>query len=267
MELTNLVDAHTHTFLRGPEDLEAMAASGVRHAVVCAFLPVPPSGAASLLDLFRWMEQVEAPRLAAHGVQPVLAMGIHPRSIPPQRDVEAVLSHVEAQAAKGGIRAIGEIGLETGSDEERAVLVRQLAMAARLRLPAIVHTPRKNKDAILERTLAAIDESGIPDGQVILDHLTAPLVLSLDRRGRKFRMGMTIQPSKTTPQEVFDLVRNREGLGTERLHLDSDLSHVASWPDAVARAAAELAFLGMEESDVLALTGRNAVAALGLQPA
>jgi predicted metal-dependent TIM-barrel fold hydrolase len=62
------IDAHTHSYLRGPEDLESMALSGVEALVVCAFLPVQPSDSSGLIDLFRWLDTVERARLADHGL-------------------------------------------------------------------------------------------------------------------------------------------------------------------------------------------------------
>ena len=253
------IDAHTHTFLRGPEDLALMGSSGTACALVCAFLPVRPTCAGTLLDLFSWLDTVERERLEKRGVRELLAVGIHPRCLPPVRETAAVLERAAAMAEEGRACAIGEIGLEQGTQEERSVLLEQLRLAAALNVPAVIHTPRADKEARVQETLEVIEKSGIPDGLVILDHLTAPIIRALDAGGRHFRLGMTLQPGKTTPEEVRDLVEER---GTERLHLDSDLSHMPSEPDAVARAARRLAELGLPNCDILALTSANAAEAL-----
>ena len=49
------IDAHTHSHLRGTEDLQAMAQAGVEGVVVCAYLPVRPSHPAGVEDLWRWL--------------------------------------------------------------------------------------------------------------------------------------------------------------------------------------------------------------------
>lgn len=253
------IDAHTHTFLRGPEDLERMGNAGTVCAVVCAFLPVQPTCAGTLLDLFAWLDTVERERLEKRGIREILAVGIHPRCIPPAPDTAPVIERVKAMLQSGRAGAVGEIGLEKGTDAERGILLEQLRLAAELSVPAVVHTPRTNKEAMVQETLRIIDESGIADELVILDHLTPAIVRALDAKGRTFRMGLTLQPGKTTPEEVKALLDER---GPERLHLDSDLSHMPSQPDAVAEAARRLAELGAQRGDIEKLTFSNAASAL-----
>lgn len=255
------IDAHTHTFLRGPEDLARMAQSGVRAAVVCAFLPVAPTGAASLLDLFTWLDTVERARLDAAGIALRLAVGIHPRSMPPEEDVERVLDAVRAKVESGRAVAIGEIGLESGSDAEEALLLRQLVLARELGVPAIVHTPRANKTARVEATLRLIDASGIAPAAVLLDHLTGEGIEALDRERRGLWMGLTVQPGKTTPEDIAAILARR---GPERLVVDSDLSHLPSDPCAVAEAARRLGELGVAPEAIARVTWENASIALGL---
>ena len=253
------IDAHTHTFLRGPEDLSAMAQSGVRTAVVCAFLPVVPSGASSLLDLFTWLDGVERSRLAHADIDMRLAVGLHPRSIPPACDIEMVLDRVRSLVEAKRAAAIGEIGLETGSDEERDVFFRQLCLARDLCVPAIVHTPRKDKAERVEATLRLIDQAGIAPERVVLDHLTPELVAALDAQKRGFWIGITLQPGKTTPEQIADLIGAR---GAERLLLNSDLSHMPSNPDAVSKAARRLGELGIAPLDIARVTSENAARAI-----
>lgn len=255
----SFIDAHTHTFLRGPEDLAAMADSGVHAAVVCAFLPVAPSGASSLLDLFTWLDTVERARLDRAGIAARLAVGIHPRSMPPEAEVEPVLARVRALVESGRAVAIGEIGLETGSDKEKATLARQLRLARELGVPAIVHTPRANKKERVAETLRLIDEAGIAAEQIILDHMTPELIAALDESRRGFWMGLTLQPGKTTPADVASLLRAR---GPERILLDSDLSHMPSDPRAVAGAARWLLQSGFSRESIALVAEGNAARAM-----
>lgn len=254
------IDAHTHTFLRGPEDLARMAHAGVRAAAVCAFLPVAPSGAASLLDLLTWLDTVERARLDRAGIAMQLAAGIHPRSIPPEADIDRVLGAVRSMVETGRAAAIGEIGLETGSGDERALFLRQICLAGELGVPAIVHTPRANKKERLADALALIDTAHIAPDLVLLDHLTPESVSALDARGHRFWMGLTVQPGKATPEEVAALISAR---GPERLIVDSDLSHVPSDPCAVARTARRLGELGIAPGDIARVTAENAARLFG----
>ena len=255
------IDAHTHTFLRGPEDLAVMARAGIESAVVCAFLPVPASGACSLIDLFSWLDGVERRRLCQAGIRPIIAVGVHPRSLPPEDELDRVLTGMTSLVTAERASAIGEIGLETGSEAEKSLLLRQLCLARDLQAPAIVHTPRANKRERLRETLRLVDEAGIAPGQVILDHLTPDLVAEIDAQKRPFWMGLTVQPGKTTPEEIARLVLSR---GPSRLIVNSDLSHMPSWPDALAMTARQLSELGLTPADIDSLTRGNAAQALGI---
>jgi predicted metal-dependent TIM-barrel fold hydrolase len=254
------IDPHTHTFLRGDEDLSAMRSSGVCAAVVCAFLPVTPSASSSLLDLFTWLDTVERERLVKHDIEPIIALGIHPRCIPPVEDVEPVLDRVRELIDRKRVGAIGEIGLETGSNAEKGVLLRQLELARELQLLAIVHTPRANKSDRLSETLELIDRAGIASSKIILDHLTPELVAALDSDGRDFWMGLTVQSGKTRPEEIAALIQSRGSV--HRLLVSSDVSHQPSDPCAVAWTAQRLEALGVDPTVIDRLTSFNAMEAL-----
>ncbi|MDH7556335.1 MAG: hypothetical protein QHG94_05315, partial [Candidatus Methanosuratincola sp.] len=76
------IDSHTHTYFRGPEDLELMSVSGVEGVVLCSYFPVQPTGASTVFDFFKFLAEEEAARLASYGIDFRLAMGIHPKFIP-----------------------------------------------------------------------------------------------------------------------------------------------------------------------------------------
>ena len=251
-----LIDSHTHTHLRSPEDLEAMAVAGVTGVVVCAFLPVRPSDAATLRDLFRWLLEEEVARLRAYGLHACVAVGVHPRCIP-DRGLEQALDEVGRLLAARTAGALGEVGLETGSPSERELLAGQLALAHRLGVPAILHTPRANKPAMLEATLEIVAASGIEPARVVIDHLTPDLVAGVRARG--LGAGLTIQPGKLTPADVVAVVARA---GSAGIFVDSDLSHAPGDPLALPRVARALARAGVPAADLARVTGGNARALL-----
>ncbi|MGI5863258.1 MAG: TatD family hydrolase [Myxococcales bacterium] len=253
-----LIDSHTHTFLRGPEDLEAMAIAGIEAVAVCAFLPVTPSGPATLLDHFRWLDEVERARLAELGLAMRLAVGVHPRCIP-DSGLDLVLARVEALLNSRAAVAVGEVGLETGSEREREVLAAQLRLAQAAGVRAIVHTPRKNKAEALAATIRLIEAEGIDPSRVVLDHLTPDLVAEAERIG--VWIGLTVQPGKLTYESLSQLVFER---GPERLLVNSDLSHAPSDPLTVARVARFLWRAGHPAESIEKVTHRNAAKVLRL---
>jgi hypothetical protein len=251
------IDAHTHTHLRSFEDLEAMSLAGVDGVVVCAFVPVVPSGPATLRDLWRWLAEGEAARLGQAGITARVALGVHPRCIPAEGAL-GLIDELDGWITRGAAAAVGEIGLETGSDVEADVLARQLRLAARRGVPAIVHTPRANKPARLAATLAILDAE-VPDPRrVIVDHLTPELVAAVRARGAT--AGLTVQPGKLTAADVLAVVRAH---GPDGIVVNRDLAHVASDPLTVPRVARALAAAGLEARAIAQVTATNARALLG----
>jgi hypothetical protein len=229
-----------------------MAQAGVAGVVVCAFLPVRPSHPAAVRDLWRWLREPEVARLGAAGLAARVALGVHPRCVP-DGGVDLLLEELERLATTGAAAAIGEIGLEAGGAAEADLLLRQLCLAARVELPAVVHTPRAGKAAALDATLGLVREAGIDPARVVVDHLTPELVPRVLAAGAV--AGLTVQPGKATPGEVEAVVRRH---GAARVVVDSDLSHAPSDPLAVPRVAEALLRAGVDAELVARVTHGNA---------
>jgi hypothetical protein len=245
-------DSHTHLYLRGAEDLQAMAGAGVRATVVCAFLPVKPSGAATLQDLFAWLCDSEPLRQAQYGMRALAAVGVHPRCIP-DTGLEEVLQAVDRRLTTRSAAALGEVGLETGSAEEVEVLRVQLALARSRNSPVIVHTPRAEKVKILDQLLPLLERSRVDPAKVIVDHLTPELVGKVRERG--FNVGLTVQPGKLAPEDVLAVVREH---GCEGILVDSDSAHVTADPLAVPKVARCLEAAGISPAEIARVTWENA---------
>ncbi len=207
-----VIDTHIHSEGRSVEDLRFMAENGIRKAITCAFYPLPPKFQETLIDLARKLTEFEPRRGERAGMEIFSAIGIHPRCIPP--DWQKVLDFVESYS---GYVAVGEIGLEDGTDEEREVLKSQLLLAKKLDIPAIIHTPRKNKVAILEKTLEILDSVSFPEDLALIDHNSVETVKVVLERG--YWAGITVQPGKLSVEEAVKIV---EEFGDERLVANSD---------------------------------------------
>lgn len=253
-----MIDSHTHLYLRGAEDLERMAAAGVKATVVCAYLPVRPSAAATLLDLFRWLVEAEPARQRGFGIRALPAVGVHPRCIP-ERGLDAVLETVDRLLAVRAA-ALGEVGLETASAEEVEVLEAQLGLARARGAAVVLHTPRADKARVLDELLRVLERSAVEPRRVVVDHLTPELVGRVRERG--YNAGLTVQPGKLAPEGVLAVVRER---GVEGLLVDSDAAHVAADPLAVPRVRDALAAAGIPAAEVARITGGNARAIFGMQ--
>ncbi|MEM3420745.1 MAG: TatD family hydrolase [Candidatus Hadarchaeum sp.] len=246
------VDSHTHIYLRSFQDIETMSAAGIEGVVVCSYFPVKPIGPSTLVDLHRWLTELEPERLKKCGISALVAVGIHPRSIP-STGVREVLDHISSLFDSGKALALGEVGLETASNEEEKVLLRQISLAKTYDLPMIFHTPRQNKAQIFDRLLKLIKGQKVDMTKVIIDHLTADLVARV--RELNANAGITVQPGKMTEKDVVSIVASA---GVEGVLINSDLSNQPSDPLTLPKVARALSEAGTSKADVEKVTYFNA---------
>lgn len=152
-----LVDSHAH--LDMPE-FDADRAEVVRRAfaagVVAVLCPADLTRAASLPAIAALAE--EFPTVLA-------AAGVHAHQA---KDLTTGhLSEIEALAARGAIRAVGEIGLDyhydlSPADAQRRCLRDQLAVASKAGLPVILHSRLSGADII-----AAVDGERFARGGIL----------------------------------------------------------------------------------------------------
>ncbi len=247
-----LIDSHTHLYLRGAEDLQAMARSGVRAAAICAYVPVRPSGGATLLDLFRWLLEKEPARFEACGLRALPAVGIHPRCIPTS-GLDEVLEAIDGLLARRAAVALGEVGLDGASVEERQVLEAQLRLARAHGSPVFAHTPRADKARVLDELLAVLERSAIDPATVVVDHLSVELVARVRERG--YLAGLTVQPGKLSVDDVAGIVREH---GADGLLVNSDAALDPADPLAVPKVARRLQEAGLPAEAIERVTGTNA---------
>lgn len=183
--------------------------------------------------------------LAGRGLRFYYLVGIHPRCIPqdlerkrhlPQELGDELADHLQKPLCRG----LGELGLETGSEEEKKVFRWQLELAAsHISLgPKIgVHTPKKDKEDRTRSILEVLGEYPQLQENILVDHVTArtwSMVWEQD-----FRLGMTLQPGKCDVLEVHTVLDQEPEL-QDRLIVNSDgatemsrpfLQAVQEWPD------------------------------------
>lgn len=222
-----MIDSHTHLFIAGYLALSKMAKAGYNGVIQCAFIPVRPTGSSTFKDLFDWIVYAEEDRCNKVGLRSCPAVGIHPRCVP-LTEYKKCLSIVEEYLGLEKVKALGEVGLEEGSEKEVRLLVDQLKIAIKLDKPAIVHTPRRNKKAVTEKLISVLKDVGINEDRVVIDHINEE-VFDIIRRER-FYMGLTIQPGKLTVGRAIKLI---EKLDKDRILINSDVGREDSDPLAI----------------------------------
>ncbi len=254
--VNNMIDAHIHADCRPYEDFEKMAVAGIESAVTLAHDPLRMSNSAVVLDHFHRMLNNDRGRAAANGIELFVALGVHPRSICP--DVDLVLDELPILLEDERVVALGEVGLETVRDEEEAIFKDQLQLADELGMKVVVHTPRRNKREVTERTLSIIAEN-IDPTRVQLDHVDTSIIdLALEFGGL---MGLTVQPLKVSPLEAVELL---EEYGCEGFVLDSDMSSSPSDPLSVPKTVHQMKLAGLGGEEMEMVSHRNAAVFYGI---
>jgi uncharacterized protein len=215
------VDLHLHADGIPDPDLATLAYFGVKAAVTCA----RDAGAGSATALRKHWDElvgVQAQRLELAGIRPMVALAVHPARLP-WHGVDELLQRLPHYFDDPHVVALGELGLDQGGEREEEIFSRQLELAARLRRPAIVHTPDREKPARTRRMLALLKESPLDPSRVLVDHVS-PDTFAL-ARGMGCWCGLTLQPGLFEAEAAAGLISRH---GAERIVLTSDIGEGAT---------------------------------------
>jgi predicted metal-dependent TIM-barrel fold hydrolase len=234
------VDLHLHADGIPDSDLATLAYFGVKAAVTCA----RDAGAGTASELRRhWDEllEVETERLRLAGIRPMVALALHPARIP-WHGADELLHRLPHYFDDPRVVALGELGLQEGGEREEDIFSRQLELAGRMRKPAIVHTPAREKLARTRRLLALVQESPLEAERVLIDHVDAATFELVRAVG--CWAGLTLQPGMFDAAEAAALISRH---GPEGIVLTSDIGEGASDLLALPKAAEALKEAGLSD--------------------
>jgi len=250
-----IFDSHIHMTSRTTDDYEAMYAAGVRAIVEPAFwLGQPRTSVGSFTDYFDSLIGWERFRAAQFGIRHHCTIALNPKEANDPRCRE-VLDVLPRYLAKDGVVAVGEVGYDSMTPEEDEVFSRQLAMAVEYELPALVHTPHRDKLAGTKRTLDVVKESGIDPGRVLVDHLNEPTVGVVHESGSW--MGFSIYPD--TKMDEQRMVAILQQYGTERMIVNSAADWGRSDPLKTYKTGLAMLDAGFTDADVDKVLWQNPV--------
>jgi predicted metal-dependent TIM-barrel fold hydrolase len=250
-----LFDPHIHMTSRTTDDYQAMAAAGVRALVEPAFwLGQPRTNVGSFTDYFDSLVGWEAFRASQYGIRHHCAVALNPKEANDPR-CRAVLDVLPRYLDKDGVVAVGEIGYDSMTPDEDESFTAQLSLAIEFGLPALVHTPHRDKQAGVGRSLAVIAESGIDPARVVVDHLNEVTVAAVADTG--CWMGFSIYPdTKMSPERMLDILGE---YGPQRVLINSAADWGRSDPLLVRRTADLLLAAGWADDDIDLVMWRNPV--------
>ncbi|GHH88096.1 TatD family hydrolase [Streptomyces capitiformicae] len=255
-----IFDPHIHMTSRTTDDYEAMHEAGVRAVVEPAFwLGQPRTSPASFIDYFDSLLGWEPFRAAQYGIAHHCALALNPKEANDPH-CTPVLDHLPRYLLKDQVVAVGEIGYDSMTPAEDLALEHQLQLAADHGLPALVHTPHRDKLAGLRRTLDAVRASALPVERVLLDHLNETTVKEAKDSGSW--LGFSVYPDTKMDEER--MVAVIKTFGPEKVLVNSAADWGRSDPLKTRRVGDALLAAGFGEDDVDLVLWRNPVAFYGL---
>ncbi|QYX76317.1 TatD family hydrolase [Streptomyces akebiae] len=255
-----IFDPHIHMTSRTTDDYEAMHAAGVRAVVEPAFwLGQPRTSPNSFVDYFDSLLGWEPFRAAQYGIAHHCALALNPKEANDPR-CTPVLDLLPRYLLKDRVVAVGEIGYDSMTPAEDHALEHQLQLAADHGLPALVHTPHRDKLAGLRRTLDVVRASALPVERVLLDHLNETTVE--EARDSGAWLGFSVYPDTKMDEERMVAVLKK--FGPEKVLVNSAADWGRSDPLKTRKVADALLDAGFDEDDVDLVLWRNPVAFYGL---
>jgi predicted metal-dependent TIM-barrel fold hydrolase len=258
MDAPLLFDAHVHAHGLSTQDLESMRFFGVQRALL---FPEGREGGTvkETLKALDALVEDEPERFVRAGIQPFLAVGVHPRRVPRRGLIELLERLPHYFSANRRVVALGETGLSEGGEAEEEAFLAQVDLAKRLKLPLVVHTPWINKGPMTRRTLTLLREVKVTASRVLVAHAnvsTVKLILACGHHA-----GLTLHPEMLKAERAVALVGR---LGPGRLVLGSGGGSRPGDVLSVARALSLLARAGLSRTVQTRLAHENLERFLGI---
>ncbi len=250
------MDPHIHMISRTTDDYENMAKAGVVAVVEPAFWQGQPrTGVSTFIDYFDMLVGWERFRAKQFGIMHFCTMGLNPKEANNRALADEVMKVIPRYLSKSSVLAIGEIGYDDMTPAEEYYFQLQLEMAKEYQLPALVHTPHRDKIKGTKRTLALVKEVGIDEEMVLVDHLneqTLPLV-----KATGCWCGHSIYPQTKMSEER--MVKLLQQYGSEKMVVNSAADWGKSDPLKVPKTGVLMAKSGFSEQEITKVLFENPI--------
>lgn len=249
-------DPHIHVTSRTTDDLEAMAAAGVRAIVEPAFwVGQPRTTVGSFVDYFSSLLGWERFRCSQFGIRHYCAIGLNSKEANNEKLAQEVLEILPRFALKEGVVAVGEIGYDEITPAEERAYQWQLEFAMENEHVVMVHSPHRDKKRGILRSLDVAREIGVPMEKLVIDHNNEETVKDTLDAGAW--AAFTIYPhTKMGSERMVEIVRQ---YGPERIIVDSSADWGVSDPLSVPKTAQLMLEKGIDPKHVELVTWQNAL--------
>jgi len=212
-----MIDSHTHIQLISYYDLKLMHKYGIDSLVTCVGSAPVANSYLTIIDVMSTTLNLYRKNGREIGIDVFLGMGINPRNIP--MDWEKSINAFSDFINKNDIIAIGEVGLDSGSDIEINVFREMVKLAKDYEKPLIIHTPNERRLEIVNEEIKIIEEIGISKDLVEIDHAGMDILPLIKEHGLNF--GITVKVNRLSKNDVLKNIHE-----FERGMLNSDVTNV-----------------------------------------
>jgi predicted metal-dependent TIM-barrel fold hydrolase len=249
-------DPHIHVTSRTTDDLEAMAAAGIRAVIEPAFwLGQPRTRVGTFVDYYSSLLGWERFRASQFGIAHYCAIGLNSKEANNEALAKEVLELIPRFALKEGVVAIGEIGYDEITAAEERAYAWQLDFAAKNDMVVMVHSPHRDKKRGIRRSLEVARECGVPMQKLVIDHNNEETVEDVLQAGAW--AAFTIYPhTKMGSERMVEIVKR---YGPKQIIVDSSADWGVSDPLSVPRTAKLMLERGVERGWVELTTWQNAL--------
>jgi len=183
-------------------------------------------------------------------------MALNPKEANDDRVNDGVMAELPRYLEKDGVVAVGEIGYDDMTEREDRYFAAQLELAKRHALPALIHTPHRDKKRGVERTLAVIRESGLAMERALVDHNNEETVGLCADTG--CWMGFSIYPDTKMDEDRMIAILKKWGI--ERVILNSACDWGKSDPLKVPKTAQKMRRAGFTDAQIERVVWENPIA-------
>ncbi|MFA4966047.1 MAG: TatD family hydrolase [Thermoleophilia bacterium] len=167
------VDAHLHTDMIEDVQLQKLVMMGMEAAVIPSpHMFLGSRDADAVLQLWERFLTLEVNTATTLGFEAFASLSVPFFGVAP-KDAEACLARLPEFLAHERVVAMGEIGMDCGTEFERDLFREHLRLARAHGLPVILHTPIRmapQGPTITPQVLEIIREEGFPVERCVFDH-------------------------------------------------------------------------------------------------
>jgi predicted metal-dependent TIM-barrel fold hydrolase len=217
------IDAHLHTDMIEDLQLQKLVMMGMEAAIVPSpHMYLGSKDADSVLLMWERFLGMETTTATTLGYELFTSLSV-PFFGVNHADAETCLTRLPEFLQAERAVALGEIGMDTGTDFERELFREHLKIATAHDLPVILHTPIRlapQGETVLPQVLEIIEEEGFPPEKCVFDHAGEA---SLEWRAQTGGMvGLSVCWDKMPPEPAAHYVIDHPEL-RKRIIINSEL--------------------------------------------